>query len=89
MQRDESLKRIELNRREKQFIHEYWFTASQEMQAQLLSKKKYIDITKSDLEDLLGRLSGECNHCKSKVLAAELDELCERLESLLYPFAGY
>ena len=51
------------------------------MQAQLLNtKRKTIDIEHDELQDLVGFLAAECNHCRSKRLAAELDELCDRLE---------
>ena len=73
--------RIEVDNREKQLIHEYWYVASKEMQIQLLNtKRKTIDIEYPELQDLVGYLAMECNHCKSKNLAAELDELCDRLE---------
>lgn len=73
--------RIEVDNREKQLIHEYWYVASKEMQAQLLNtKRKTIDIEHDELQDLVGFLAAECNHCRSKRLAAELDELCDRLE---------
>ncbi len=73
--------RIEVDNREKQLIHEYWYAASKEMQAQLLNtKRKTIDIEYAELQDLVGFLAAECNHCRSKRLAAELDELCDRLE---------
>ena len=73
--------RIKVDDREKQLIHKYWYVASKEMQAQLLNtQRKTIDIQCDELKDLVGYLSLECNHCGSKRLAAELDELCDRLE---------
>ena len=73
--------RIELDNREKQLFHEYWYAASKDMQAQLLNmRRKTIDIAYEELQDLVGYLAAECNHCRSKKLAAELDELCDRLE---------
>ncbi len=73
--------RIEVDNREKQLIHEYWYAASKAMQVQLLNtKRKTIDIEHAELQDLVGYLAAECNHCKSKSLAAELNELCDRLE---------
>jgi len=51
------------------------------MQAQLLNmRRKTIDIAYEELQDLVGYLAAACNHCRSKKLAAELDELCDRLE---------
>lgn len=76
--------RIEFNNREKELIHEYWYMASKDMQTQLLNKRrKTLDITREELENLVGYLSMECNHCKSNRLAFELNELCERLECWL------
>lgn len=76
--------RIEVDNREKQLIHKYWYVASKEMQTQLLNtKRKTIDIESDELQDLVGYLAAECNHCRSKNLAAELNELCDRLESEL------
>lgn len=73
--------RVQLNNREKELIHKYWYVASKDMQTQLLNKqRKTIDIAHKELEDLVGYLSLECNHCKSNSLAFELNELCERLE---------
>jgi hypothetical protein len=73
--------RIELDNREKQLIHEYWYAASKDRQAQLLNmRRKSIDITDEEIQDLVGYLAAECNHCRNKKLVAELDELCDRLE---------
>ena len=73
--------RIELDNREKQLIHEYWYAASKDMQAQLLNtRRKTLDITDEEIQDLVGYLAAECNHCRNKKLVAELDELCDRLE---------
>ena len=73
--------RIEVDNREKQLIYKCWYTASKEMQVQLLNtRRKTIDIEYAELQDLVGYLAAECNHCKSKNLAAELNELCDRLE---------
>ncbi len=74
--------RIELDNREKHLIHEYWYTASKEMQSQLLNtRRKTIDIEYEQLQDLVGFLAAACNHCRNKTLAAELDQLCDRLEA--------
>ena len=49
--------RIELDNREKQLIHEYWYAASKDMQAQLLNmRRKTIDIAYEELQDLVGYL---------------------------------
>lgn len=73
--------RIELDSREKELIHKYWYTAPEKIKAQLLNKRrKTIDIEPDEIEDLIGYLSLECNHCKNNGLAFDLDELCERLE---------
>ncbi|MFI3187036.1 MAG: hypothetical protein QX198_13770 [Methylococcaceae bacterium] len=73
--------RIQVDNRDKQLIHKYWYAASKEMQAQLLNtKRRTIDIEHAELQDLVGFLAAECNHCRTKRLAAELDELCDRLE---------
>ncbi len=57
--------RIELDNREKQLIHEYWYAASKDMQAQLLNmRRKTIDIAYEELQDLVGYLAAECNHCR-------------------------
>ena len=50
--------RIELDNREKQLIHEYWYAASKDMQAQLLNmRRKTIDIAYEELQDLVGYLA--------------------------------
>ncbi len=73
--------RIQLDNREKKLIHEYWYAAPKEMQVQLLNiRRKTIDIEYEELQDLIGYLAAECNHCRNKKLAAELNELCDRLE---------
>jgi len=73
--------RIELDNRQKQLINEYWYAASKDMRVQLLNmRRKTIDIAYEELQDLVGYLAAACNHCRSKKLAAELDELCDRLE---------
>lgn len=73
--------RIQITNREKELIHKYWYIAPESMKAQLLNKRrKTIDIKPSEVKDLVGFLSLECNHCKNKQLAFELDDLCEMLE---------
>ncbi|MFI3185898.1 MAG: hypothetical protein QX198_07945 [Methylococcaceae bacterium] len=73
--------RIQVDNRDKQLIHKYWYAASKEMQAQLLkTKRRTIDIEHAELQDFVGYLAMECNYCKSKSLAVELNELCDRLE---------
>jgi len=73
--------RIALDNREKQLIHKYWYAASKDLQAQLLNlRRKTIDMSYEELQDLVGYLAAECNHCSSKSLAAELNELCDQLE---------
>ena len=74
--------RIQINSREKELILKYWYIAPESVKAQLINKRrKTIDIGMEDLKDLVGFLSLECNHCKNKQLAFELDDLCEILES--------
>ena len=74
--------RIQINNREKELILKYWYIAPESVKAQLINKRrKTIDIGMEDLKDLVGFLSLECNHCKNKQLAFELDDLCEILES--------
>jgi hypothetical protein len=74
--------KIQLNNREKELIHKYWYLASKDILTQLLNKqRKTVDITLEEVKDLVGYLSLECNHCKSNSLALELNELCEKLES--------
>jgi len=76
--------RIQLDNREKELIHKYWYVASKSIQDQLLNKRrKTVDMTHAELDDLVGYLSLECNHCKSNRLSLELNELCEKLESEL------
>jgi hypothetical protein len=59
--------KIQLDNREKELIHKYWYIASKGMQVQLLNKqRKTKDFTHEKVEDLVGYLSLECNHCKSK-----------------------
>ena len=73
--------RIQINNREKELIHKYWYIAPESVKAQLTNKRrKTIDIEYKDLKDLVGFLSLECNHCKNKQLAFELNDLCEMLE---------
>ncbi len=42
--------------------------------------------TLEDLEELLGYIAAEANHCKSKKLQKELDALHERLQRLMESF---
>jgi len=78
--------RIQINNREKEIIHKYWYTATESMKVQLTNKRrKTIDIEQDDIQDLVGYLSLECNHCNNKNLAYELDDLCEMLESFINP----
>jgi hypothetical protein len=73
--------RIELDAREKALIAQYWYNAPEEIKAQLLNKRrKTFDLEPNDIKELIGYLSLECNHCDNRLLALELDELCERLE---------
>jgi len=74
--------RIQISNREKELIHKYWYTAPEKVKAQLTNKRrKTIDIEMEDIKDLIGYLSLECNHCESRQLAFELDDLCEMLEA--------
>jgi len=51
------------------------------MQTQLLNKqRKVADIARKGLEDLVGFSALEYNHCRSKKLVIELDELCDKLD---------
>ncbi|QCW83265.1 hypothetical protein [Methylotuvimicrobium buryatense] len=73
--------RIELDSREKELIHKYWYVVPKNIKSQLVNKRrKTVDIEPDELKDLIGYLSLECNHCNSNSLAFELDELCEKLE---------
>jgi len=74
--------RIQINNHEKELIHKYWYTAPKNMKDQLINKqRKTIDIEPNEIEDLVGFLSLECNHCENKQLSYELNDLCEMLES--------
>ncbi len=76
--------RIQLDNREKELIHKYWYVVSKDMLDQLLNKRrKTVDISHAELVDLVGYLSLECNHCKSNQLTFELNDLCEKLECQL------
>ncbi|TXL16265.1 hypothetical protein BMR05_00115 [Methylococcaceae bacterium HT4] len=78
--------RIEFNNREKEFIHQYWYTVPEHIKTQLINKRrKTIDIEQNDIKELVGYLSLECNHCNSRQLAFELDDLRERLEGFINP----
>ncbi|NOQ35020.1 MAG: hypothetical protein GQ569_03900 [Methylococcaceae bacterium] len=73
--------RLYLDNREKELINEYWYVASKEIKSQLVNKRrKTINIDYEELKDLVGFLAAECNHCRSKQLAHELNELCDKLE---------
>lgn len=77
----DALLRIYLNNREKLLIHKYWYAAPDEVSSQLLNKRrKTVDIKRTDLEDCIGFLSLECNHCNNDNLMIELNELCEKFE---------
>ncbi|MBF0530736.1 MAG: hypothetical protein HQK55_16015 [Deltaproteobacteria bacterium] len=45
-----------------------------------LRKGNSLRCTDSELEDLIGWLSGEVNHAKNRDAQLELNELCEKLE---------
>jgi hypothetical protein len=36
-----------------------------------------------DLDELVGSIAAEANHAKNKVLQEQLDQLCDRIESVL------
>ncbi len=74
--------RIPINNREKKLIQKYWYTAPTNIKDQLTNKqRKTIDIEPDEIEDLVGFLSLEYNHCENKQLSYELNDLCEMLES--------
>lgn len=74
--------RIQINNREKELIHKYWYTVPNKVKIQVTNiRRKSIDIETEDIKDLVGYLSLECNHCESRELAFELNELCEMLEA--------
>jgi len=78
--------RIQINNREKELIHKYWYMAPENVKSQLTNtRRKTIDIEPDNIKDLVGYLSLECNHCSNKKLAYELDNLCEMLESFINP----
>ena len=59
--------RIELDNREKQLIHEYWYAASKDRQGQLLNtRRRTIDIEYEELQNLVSNLAAKCNHCRIK-----------------------
>jgi len=78
--------RIQINNREKELIHQYWYTAPEHIKTQITNKRrKTIDIEQDDIKELVGYLSLECNHCNNRQLAFELDDLCEMLEGFINP----
>ena len=73
--------RIKVNAHEKKLINDYWLTKTKTVESQLLNKRrKSIVVTIHELNDIIGNLSMECNHCGNTDLMLELNELCERLE---------
>jgi hypothetical protein len=44
-----------------------------------------VEFTKSELEGLLGSISGEANHAKVRKLALELDDIATMFERCLHP----
>jgi len=68
--------RIALSNQEKELIHEYWYVATKSIKVQLTNKRrKTVDITDEEIKDLVGFLSLECNHCKSKRLSISVEKL--------------
>ena len=66
--------RIEIDNRQKQLINEYWYAASKDMRVQLLNtRRKTIDITYEELQDLVGYVAAACNHCSIDILPALKD----------------
>jgi len=74
--------RIPLTNREKELIHKYWYLAADNIKSQLSNKRrKTVDIPHEEINDLMGFLALECNHCNNKQRGFELNELCDKLEA--------
>jgi len=75
--------RIKVNNREKKLIDDYCLSITTDIKSQLQNKRrKTIDVMVDEINDIIGSLSMECNHRNNRNLMFELNELCERLESV-------
>lgn len=76
--------KIMLDKIEKELIYKYWYVAPESIKKRLLNNRvTTVELSQAELEDLIGFLSLECNHCNNKPLSIALNDLCEKLESEL------
>ena len=78
---------LELNQRERDLIISHTF-ADQSLTDRLRVEPQpgqhpVFHFTLDDLDGLVGSIAAEANHAKNKVLQEELDQLCDRIESVL------
>lgn len=83
--------RRKVNNHEKKLIYDYYrLGRRKDVESQLLNKRrKTIDVAIEEVNDIIGALSMECNHCNNRKLMFKLDELSERLESELSYYSSY
>ena len=78
---------VELNQRERDLIISHTF-ADQSLTDRLRvvpqpGQRPVFHFTLDDLDELVGLIAAEANHAKNKILQEQLDQLCDRIESVL------
>lgn len=78
---------VELNQRERDLIISHTF-ADDSLTDRLRvtpppGRRPVFHFTLDDLDELVGSIAAEANHAKNRVLQEQLDQLCDRIESVL------
>jgi Plasmid pRiA4b ORF-3-like protein len=77
---------LELNRRERDLIISHTFaddSLTDRLRVTPPGRHPVFQFTLDDLAELVGLISPEADHAKNKVLQEQLDQLCDRIESIL------
>jgi Plasmid pRiA4b ORF-3-like protein len=77
---------LELNRRERDLIICHTFaddSLTDRLRVTIPGRYPVLHFTLEDLDELVGFIAAEANHAKNRVLQEQLDQLCDRIESVL------
>lgn len=77
---------LELNQRERDLIISHTFaddSLTDRLRVTPPGRRPVFHFTLDDLDELVGSIAAEANHAKNKVLQEQLDQLCDRIESVL------
>ena len=81
--------KIQLTSKERDLVLDYGFLLdnleSYLRELPIIEGDVYANLSKTDLETLLGDLSAETNYVKSRKLALSLNNICEKIEARLTP----